>query len=168
MTTLLWCIVKLSYMFRHNNAIINERAHMILTSYLYVGVRYKKDNGVSSKLARQYCYTVDTSGYDWLLLEAVDCCGTRPKLYSCTLTAAGSSGLLWNTVNTHIENSWIFKSLSFAFVRYSLKERISVLWLYVRVLHKRMSFIFHTSLASIFNDLKVQTICYEVNHTTYQ
>jgi hypothetical protein len=26
-------------------------AHMILTSYLYVGVHYKENNGVSSKLA---------------------------------------------------------------------------------------------------------------------
>jgi hypothetical protein len=60
----------------------HQGAHMILTSYLYVGVHYKKDNGVSSKLAtvsivtlwvqvvmtnscwEQYCYTMSTSGYD--------------------------------------------------------------------------------------------------------
>jgi hypothetical protein len=29
----------------------NQGAHKILTGYLYVGVHYKKDNGVSSKSA---------------------------------------------------------------------------------------------------------------------
>jgi hypothetical protein len=32
---------------------------MILTSYLCVGEHYKKCNGVSSKLAGQYRYTMD-------------------------------------------------------------------------------------------------------------
>jgi hypothetical protein len=60
----------------------HQGAHMILTSYLYVGVHYRKNNGVSSKLVpviivtlwiqvvmtnccwQQYYYTMDTSGYD--------------------------------------------------------------------------------------------------------
>jgi hypothetical protein len=46
---------------------------MILTSYLYVCVRYKKNNGVSSKLAAASIVTL------WIqVLEAVDCCRIRP------------------------------------------------------------------------------------------
>jgi hypothetical protein len=52
----------------------HQGAHMILTSYLYVGVHYKKNNGDSSKLVLLHY------GCKWL-----------------SLTAVGSSGLLWNT-----------------------------------------------------------------------
>jgi hypothetical protein len=40
-------------------------------TYTYIDVHYRKNNGVSSKLARQYCYTVDTSGYDQQQLELI-------------------------------------------------------------------------------------------------
>jgi hypothetical protein len=46
---------------------------MILTSYVYVCVRYMKNNGVLSKLAAASIVTL------WIqVLEAVDCCRIRP------------------------------------------------------------------------------------------
>jgi hypothetical protein len=46
-------IVMSSQMLLHVSAYLlhPQGAHMILTSYLFVGVRYKKKNGDSSKLA---------------------------------------------------------------------------------------------------------------------
>jgi hypothetical protein len=43
----------------------HQGAHTILTSYsrVYVGVHYKKNNGVSNNIACQYCYTMEMSGY---------------------------------------------------------------------------------------------------------
>jgi hypothetical protein len=38
-------------------------AHMILTSYLYVGVHYKKNNGVSNNIASVSIVTLDMNDY---------------------------------------------------------------------------------------------------------
>jgi hypothetical protein len=51
---------------------------MILTSYFYVGVHYKKNNGVSNNIDSVRIVTL----WKWVVMA---------------LTAAGSSGLLWNT-----------------------------------------------------------------------
>jgi hypothetical protein len=46
-------IVMLSQTFLHVSAYQrrHQGAHMILTSYLYVGVHYRKNNGISSEVA---------------------------------------------------------------------------------------------------------------------
>jgi hypothetical protein len=41
---------------------------MILTSYLYVGVRYKKNNGISSEVAPVNIVTL------WLRVVMTNCC----------------------------------------------------------------------------------------------
>jgi hypothetical protein len=55
----------------------HQGAHMSLTSYLYVGVHYKNNNGVSTKLAPVRIVTL------WIQVVMANCCW--------------SSGLLWNT-----------------------------------------------------------------------
>jgi hypothetical protein len=63
-------IVMLSQTLPHVSA--NQRhhqgAHMILTSYLYVGVRYRGNNRISSEVARISIVTL------WIKVDVVNCC----------------------------------------------------------------------------------------------
>jgi hypothetical protein len=69
MTTLLWCPVKCSYMFRRTNPIIRE---LIWSSQAtYVGVHYKKNNGVSSNIASVSIVTL------WKWVVMANCCWKR-------------------------------------------------------------------------------------------
>jgi hypothetical protein len=46
----------------------HQEAHMILTSYLYVGVHYRKNNGISSKTAPVNIVTL------WIKVVMTNCC----------------------------------------------------------------------------------------------
>jgi hypothetical protein len=46
----------------------HQGAHIILTSYLYVGVHYRKNNGVSSKLSPVSIVTL------WIQVVTTNCC----------------------------------------------------------------------------------------------
>jgi hypothetical protein len=47
-------IVMLSQTLLHVSAYHHKGAHMILTSYLYVGVHYRKNNGIMERLIKHH------------------------------------------------------------------------------------------------------------------
>jgi hypothetical protein len=76
MTTLFWCLVKRSYMFRRTNATIREFIWSSQATYISACITGR----IMEYRAKQFQSVLLHYGYKWVWL-----------------TAAGSSGLLWNT-----------------------------------------------------------------------
>jgi hypothetical protein len=85
-------IVMLSQTLQHVSAYQrhHQTAHTILTRYLYVGVHYRKNNGISSEVAPISIFTL------WIKVDVVNCCRKQLAITTCihTVTILTGANLL--------------------------------------------------------------------------
>jgi hypothetical protein len=93
-------IVMSRQMFLHVSAYQrhHQGAHMILTSYLYVGVHYKKNNGVSNKIASVSIVTL------WKWVVMANCCW-KLHLGPCSTTVHCCGPPCTGCVNFHVSRN---------------------------------------------------------------